>query len=66
MMIHEAAFQWIMAHPWMTFFIALAVIEAIENIITSIFKAIGRARSNVTTSKDVEVTILDKDGNELL
>lgn len=66
MMIHEAAFQWIMAHPWMTFFIALAVISAIENIVTSIFKAIGRVRSNAKTSNGVEVTILDKDGNEIL
>lgn len=66
MMIHEAAFQWIMAHPWMTFFIALALISAIENIITSIFKAIGRVRSKTHTSSGVEVTILDKDGNEII
>lgn len=61
MLISEAAFNWIMAHPWMTFFIALAVISAIKEIITSIAAIFNR---NSKTNR-VEVHILDKDGKEI-
>ena len=30
--------EWCMAHPWMTFFLTLAVIEAISNIFQSLGK----------------------------
>lgn len=60
MMISEAAFNWIMAHPWMTFFIVLAVISALENIITSFVGIFNRKKKN-----NIEVTILDKDGREI-
>lgn len=61
MLISEAAFTWIMAHPWMTFFLALAIISAIENIFTSITSIFNRNKKK----NDIRVTILDKDGNEV-
>lgn len=53
MMITEATFNWIMAHPWMTFFIALAAISAIESVLTSIAKIFNRKKKvNVIIRND--------------
>lgn len=32
--------NWMMVHPWMTFFLILAAIEAVSNIVSSICTAI--------------------------
>lgn len=32
--------EWMMAHPWMTFFLLMAVIEAVCNIVSAICTAI--------------------------
>lgn len=61
MMISEAAFKWVMTHPWMTFFLVLAAISAIENVITSIASIFNRNKKTNT----LEVKILDKDGKEI-
>lgn len=36
--------DWIMAHPWMTFFLALATLEAVSNIVAAICSAIAARR----------------------
>ena len=36
--------EWMMAHPWMTFFLLMAVIEAIGEIATAVCTAIASCR----------------------
>lgn len=52
--------NWIFVHPWMTFFIALAVVWGVEGVISSVCKTVmvhTLSKNHRLSSKDIDLII---------
>lgn len=46
--------EWMMAHPWMTFSLALAEIETVGNVVVAVCSAITASRGSLQDRKGLK------------